>query len=707
MSLKSDILWRVAVLYIIMALIGLAVIGKALYIQLAEGKKWSSRVEKYTERTMQIPANRGNILAADGRLLASSVPYYEIRMDFRARGLTSRVFYAGLDSLSLLLSRTFGDKTAARYRQEIETGYRLGNRYQLIQKLVDFPTLRKAKQFPIFRLGQNRGGVIYTQVNKRIQPHVFLASRTIGYTNPGTGNVVGIEGAYDRELHGTDGMRLMQKVAGNLWIPLNTANDIEPEDGYDVVATLDVNLQDVAHNALYQQLSMHGAHHGCAILMEVKTGDIKAIVNLERDSQGNYHEGYNYAIGESTEPGSTFKLPVLMAALEDGYSDLEDSIDTEKGSFTLFDKTIKDTRDGGYGKITVQQVFEYSSNVGMAKIITGAYKGHEARFIDRLYRMNLNQGLNLDIRGEGKPEIKYPGDKYWSGISLAMMSHGYEVRMTPLQLLTFYNAVANNGKMVRPRFVTQLQKHGKTIKTYPVNVIDPSICSASTIRKARRMLEGVVENGTASNLNSPILKIAGKTGTAQIANTKYGYRAPEGTSYQASFVGYFPTDKPLYSCIVVVNSPSKDVYYGNLVAGPVFLEIAKKVYATRFELHPDVETQYAEATDNNLPYTKGGYRPELAKVFDALNIPAEMEVQDEQWTRTQRDSVKIVVKKLSIIRNLVPNVQGMGLKDAVFLLENSGLKVRFNGRGTITGQSLPPGTNIRKGETIFLTMSII
>lgn len=556
-------------------------------------------------------------------------------------------------------------------------------------------------------MGQNKGGVIFTQVNKRIQPHVFLASRTIGYTNPGTGNVVGIEGAYDRELHGTDGLRLMQKVAGNLWIPLNTTNDVEPEDGYDVTTTIDVTLQDVAHNALYQQLSTHGAHHGCAILMEVKTGDIKAIVNLERDSQGNYHEGYNYAIGESTEPGSTFKLPVLMAALEDGYTDLDDSVDTEKGAFTVFDKTIKDTREGGYGKITVQEVFEFSSNVGMAKIITGAYQGHEARFIDRLYRMNLNQGLNLDIKGEGKPEIKYPGDKFWSGISLAMMSHGYEVRMTPLQILTFYNAVANNGKMVRPRFVTGLRKHGKTVKTYPGEVIDPSICSASTIRKARRMLEGVVDSGTASNLRSQVLRIAGKTGTAQIANTKYGYRAPEGTSYQASFAGYFPTDKPRYSCVVVVNSPSKDVYYGNLVAGPVFLEIAKKIYATRFDLHPDVETQYADAPANNLPYSKGGYRAELAKVLDILDIPAEMDVQDEQWVRTQRDSAKIVVRKLSVIRNLVPNVQGMGLKDAIFLLENTGLKVRFAGRGTIVGQSLSPGTNFRKGDVIYLEMSII
>jgi cell division protein FtsI (penicillin-binding protein 3) len=415
----------------------------------------------------------------------------------------------------------------------------------------------------------------------------------------------------------------------------------------------------------------------------------------------------NYAVGESTEPGSTFKLPVLMAALEDGIIELEDTVDTGNGTFRYYDKTVRDDyhEHGGYGRITVEEVFEKSSNVGMAKIITGAYKDKPGEFIDRLYAMRLNDKLGIDIKGEGKPEIRYPGDKLWSGISLAMISHGYEIRITPLQTLTFYNAIANNGKMVKPCFVKEIRYHGKLIKRFDAEVLQSSVCSRATLNKVKRMLEGVVESGTATNLRDPQIKIAGKTGTNQIYNKKYGYKSNSEVSYQASFVGYFPAENPQYSCIVVVNSPSKNVYYGNMVAGPVFLEIARKVYATSTEMHPFVQHDKEQPAD--LPYSKTGNRNELKTVLKELDVPVAGENIKTEWVSTEKKPNAVAFSKRSVIKGLVPNVVSMGAKDAIYLLENAGLRVRLLGRGSVRRQSIAPGTAVRKGELITLEMSRI
>jgi cell division protein FtsI (penicillin-binding protein 3) len=436
-----------------------------------------------------------------------------------------------------------------------------------------------------------------------------------------------------------------------------------------------------------------GAQYGTAVLMEVQTGDIKAMVNLSRDDQGYYHEVQNYAIGESTEPGSTFKLPVMIAALEDGVVDLEDTIDTGDGAYQYYDKIIRDDHHehGGYGKITVKQVFEYSSNVGMAKIITGAYKKKPGDLIDRLYAMRLNEKLGIEIKGEGKPVIRYPGDKHWSGITLAMMAHGYEVSITPLQTLTFYNAIANNGKMVKPRFVKEIRYHGKLIRKINPEVLQSAVCSRSTLRKVKRMLEGVVESGTARNLNNPLIRIAGKTGTNQIYNKKYGYKTNSEVSYQASFVGYFPADDPQYSCIVVVNSPSKNVYYGNMVAGPVFLEIARKVFATSMDLHPVVSGNKDIPPD--LPYSKTGNRNELRQVLKSLDVPVENSHIRSEWVSTEKKEDAVGFSNRSIITGLVPNVVSMGAKDAIYLLENAGMRVRLWARRC--GQFVHP-TRVRK-----------
>lgn len=708
MSIKRNILWKVGIIYFSFLLMGFLIIGKILYIQLFEKDKWKAEASAYILKNMVIPADRGSIYAADGRLLASSVPYYEIRFDSRCNALTDEVFYDGVDSLAYCLSRLFKDKPASQYRQELVSARRQGKRYHLIRSGVNYIQLKQLKTFPIFRRGKYKGGFIYLQENKRIRPHQNLAARLIGYTTKDeNGNVVGIEGAYEDQLNGVEGVRLMQRLSGDIWMPVNDRNEIEPRDGTDVITTIDVDIQDVAEKALLEQLIAQDARHGTAILMEVRTGEIKAMVNLSKDSQDRYRELQNFAIGESTEPGSTFKLPVLIAALEDGYVDLNDTIDTGDGTFKYYDKVIRDeqAKHGGYGELTVRQVFEYSSNVGMAKIITGAYRNQPQHFVDRLYRMRLNEMLGIEIKGEGKPVIRYPGEKMWSGISLAQMSYGYEVRLTPLQILAFYNAIANDGKMVKPVFVKELQYHGKTVKSFGTDVLQSSVCSRATLRKVRLLLEGVVENGTAKNLRNSQIKIAGKTGTNQIYNKKYGYRTGNEVSYQASFVGYFPADDPRYSCIVVVNSPSKQVYYGNQVAGPVFLEIARKVYATSVEMHDPVAKKDDERID--LPYSKNGHHDESQTALNELRIPVENRRIGSAWINTTRDETAVRFSERKVIENLVPDVVTLGAKDAVYLLENAGLRVTLVGKGSVRSQSIPPGTRIRKGERIILEMTYI
>ncbi len=707
MPLKKEIVWRVGVIYIFMLAFAILIVGKILYLQLIEGGKWEKKAQSLTLKDITIESNRGDILATDGRLLASSVPYYEIRMDTRSTGMDDVTFNSNVDSLAYKLSELFRDKSATEYKNELVKARRNGERFHLIKRRVNYNQLKKIKTFPIFRLGQYKGGFIALQTNLRIQPHVSLASRTIGYTTKGEGgNVVGIEGAFDKELKGVDGVRLMQRLNGNVWMPVHDGNEVEPKDGMDVITTIDVDIQDVAENALLKQLIRHEAQHGTAVLMEVSTGEIKAIVNLERNSKGQYKELYNYAIGESRAPGSTFKLASIIALLEDGYVDLNDTVNTGNGEILYYDKKITDTKKGGHGICTVQEVFEVSSNVGISKLVTDYYTGKEEKFINRLYSMNLNNRLGIAIKGEGEPEIKYPGDKFWSGVSLPQMSIGYEVRLTPLQMLTFYNAIANDGKMVQPKFVKGLMYHGDLVKTFDTDVLKQSICSRSTLRKVKIMLEGVVERGTAKNIRNTNYKIAGKTGTAQIANEESGYSDKSRISYQASFAGYFPADNPKYSCIVVVNAPSRNVYYGNIVAGPVFREIADKVYATNFEMYDGLNLATDETTSEvKIPYTKNSYKDELKYALTDLGINVKDEDVVSDWVITTKLDSCVKLGNRTITENLMPNVKGMGVKDAVFILENIGMSVELQGRGTILKQSIAPGGRVSRGDLVVLEMS--
>jgi cell division protein FtsI (penicillin-binding protein 3) len=702
MAARDEIVWRGALVYFAIGLLAVALLVRILILQYVQRAKWADMSEKFVFKTAEMPANRGDILTSDGRILASSVPYYTIYMDTRSSGMSAATWSNGINGLSAGLAQILGEKSPSVWKSEISEARRKGDRYFLIQRKVNYETLKKLKELPIFREGQYKGGMVAQAENKRIMPGGNLAARTIGYLNLGSeGNEVGVEGAFDKDLAGKNGVAVKQRLTGGDWIIVEDPNSVESRDGNDIVTTLDLDLQDVATTALLNQLRKNNADHGCAVLMEVSTGNIKAIANLGLQSDGDYHETYNYAIGESTEPGSTFKLPSLMAAIEDGVIDTGDIVDTGPGSVKFYDKIIKDTKE--HGIITVKQVFEESSNVGTSKLIYEHYKDKPKDFVNRLYAMRLNKPLELQIKGEGDPIIRYPGDKLWSGLSLPMMSHGYEVQLTPLQILTFYNAVANNGKMMRPLFVTAIMRNGSVIKSYDPEVIINSIASRSTLRKAKKMMEGVVERGTATNLKNPNYKIAGKTGTAQIARNKYGYKTGSSVSYSASFVGYFPAENPLYSCIVVVNSPSNGVYFGNVVAGTVFKEISDKVYATRF--FRDYKPGEKDEIKPSAPDAGNGYRADINEVLKNLDVNYRR-TADDDWVATRESGDTVSLAGVKIQPGLVPDVRGMSLRDAVYLLENTGLRVKISGKGKVLRQSPEHGAKYNEGTVVSLEMNM-
>jgi cell division protein FtsI (penicillin-binding protein 3) len=702
MAAREEIVWRGAVVYFAIGLLAVALLVRILILQYVQRAKWAGMSEKYVFKTAEVQANRGDILTSDERLLASSVPYYTIYMDTRSSGMSSDTWTSGINGLSAGLAQLFPDKSASGWKSSISEARRKGDRYFLIERKVDYETLKKAKELPIFREGQYKGGMVAQAEDRRIRPGGELAARTVGYLNLGSeGNEVGVEGAFDKDLAGRNGVAIKQRLTGGDWITVEGPNSVESRDGNDVITTLDLDLQDVATSALLNQLKKNNADHGCAVLMEVSTGYVKAIANLGLQSDGEYGETYNFAIGESTEPGSTFKLPSLMAAIEDGVIDTSDIVDTGNGSVKYYDRTVTDTKQ--HGIITVKQVFEESSNVGTSKLIYQHYKDRPKDYVNRLYAMRLNKPLGLQIKGEGEPLIRYPGDKLWSGVSLPMMSYGYEVQLTPLQVLTFYNAVANDGKMMRPLFVTAVIRNGRTIKSYDPEVIINSIASRSTIRKAKKMMEGVVERGTATNLRNPNYKIAGKTGTAQIAKNKYGYKTNQKISYQASFVGYFPAESPLYSCIVVINSPSNGVYFGNVVAGTVFKEISDKVYATRF--FRDFKSEKKDDIKPSAPDAGNGYRADINEVLRNLDVTYRR-TSDEDWVATKESGDTVSLAGVKIQQGLVPDVRGMSLRDAVFLLENTGLKVKINGKGKVLRQSPEHGARYNEGTIVSLEMNM-
>lgn len=701
MKIRTDILLRVYLSYAILLMVAGAIIFQVVQVQVVEGDKWRRLSDSVGTDLINVEAVRGNIYSADGSLLATSLPEYELRFDLKTESLTKSIFDDKVDSLAYRLSELFQDKSAKEYARRLRTAREKGDRYFLLKRSVTYPQLKQLKTFPIFNMGRYKGGLLVIQKNKRIQPFKFLASRTIGYKVDGV-NPVGLEGAFDEKLGGQTGKRLMRRIAGGVWMPVNEDDEIAPKDGYDVITTIDVNIQDVAQSALLEQLTKHDADHGCVVLMEVETGEIKAIANLTRMETGVYAEKYNYAIGESMEPGSTFKLASYIAALEDGVFDLADTVDTEDGTVRFYNHTVRDSHNGGYGRISMKRAFELSSNTAISKMIYKGYKDNPDKFIKRLKQMHLDQPIGLEIPGEGMPRVKDTKSRDWSGLSLPQMAMGYEVKLTPLQMLALYNAVANNGRMVAPRIVKEIQSMGQPVETYDVRVMKNQVCSKETIGKVRSMMEGVVEHGTAKNLSTTTYKIAGKTGTAQIAQGAQGYKLGKRI-YQASFCGYFPAENPKYSIIVVVNNPSASGYYANIVAGPIFKELADKVYATSLNMHKDIDDE-APLVLNDLPLAKSGYKEKTLTVYNKIGISARSD-SDEEWVSVARKDNSIELLPKNTLRGTVPDVTGMGLQDAVYLLENAGLKTTVRGNGKVVKQSLAVGTPAVKGNQILIELN--
>lgn len=696
-SEKNDILRNVYIVYFAVVLIGLGIIGKAVYIQMIEGEMWLEKGKVMNLKVEKIEANRGNIMAADGSLLAASVPLFNLRVDAGNTHYNDEFFYENVDSLAYRLADLFRDKTRSEYKQMLVKGRKANNRYLLLKRDITYAQLKKVRKFPIFRLGKFKGGIIAEPKSKRVLPYQWLAFRTIGWDKEGENNDIGLEGAYSSILEGESGSRLMQRIGSGAWRPTNEENEIEPQNGKDIITSIDINIQDVAEDALMRQLIANEADHGCAVLMEVNTGFIVAIANLGKNKEGLYEEKFNYAIGESSEPGSTFKLASLLAALDDGLLSLSDTVNTEDGTTRFANRTMRDSHKGGYGRISVARAFELSSNVGISKVVHKAYKDQPQKMIDKFYDMRLNQSLGLDIPGEGKPQIKDTHHKYWSKVSLPWMSIGYEIALTPLQTLTFYNAIANNGTMVKPQFIKEIRSAGiVTQKFEPVILKDKIVKNQSTIDQARKLLEGVVQKGTATNLKNSVFKIAGKTGTAQIAQNNKGYNK---SNYKASFVGYFPAENPKYSCIVVINNPTKGVYYGGSIAGPVFKEIADKVYATRMmpdTIVTDSLPQY------EIKHAAGSYH-DLAYLLKYSKLKFEQSDMTD-YIKIQTEDSATVVKPLINNGNTMPEIIGMGARDAVYILESAGIKVKIVGKGKVKKQSLSPGVAIKKGTVCVIEL---
>ena len=708
MEIKKTIMSRIGVVYLITFLVAMAILGKVLYLQTIKGEEWKSAAENLSQRHQPITANRGNILSRNEEVLASSLPRFNVAMDPCSSGMDETQFNQLLPGLAAGLSRMWPDKTPEQYARLIKNARAKGDKYVRIHKEATYDESRQVQQLPLFSLGQYKGGLIQEQVSKRERPYKTLARRTIGYLNESeTGPEVGIEGSFDYYLRGRDGMRLVERISGGTWMPLNTENEIDPEDGYDVVTTLDVNYQDVAQKALHDCLVTLGAEHGCAVLMEVATGEILAMANLSLNEDGNYYEDINYAVWERTEPGSTFKVAAIMAALEDGFVDLTDTIQTFSGRFIMHGLPITDAHTGGFGLLTVRQVIEKSSNIGMARIIDKSYRSNPERFLERLYGIGLGRPLNLEIAGGQEPFIKSTSSPTWTITSLPWMGFGYEVELTPLQVLTFYNAIANNGRMVKPRLVKCLKANSQQVKVYQTEVLQPSICSDETLRKVRSMLEGVVTGGTARNLKNDLYSIAGKTGTAVISQGSKGYKTESGRKdYRASFVGYFPAGHPKYSCIVVVTRPTQGSYYGNIVAGEVFKAIADKVFATSLDLHSSLAGPL-DSLVNPVPFVNPGRQPEVTYLLKELKIPSIALKTDEPWAQVIRQDKILKVEAIQGVDSLFPNLIGMGLRDVLPELENRGYTVRVRGTGRIYSQVPLPGTPADSVGVVELQLSVL
>jgi cell division protein FtsI (penicillin-binding protein 3) len=710
LEVKRDILWRVYLCFLCIVVFSLIIIGRVIYIQHAEGQYWIAQAREQQQRVVPIEAERGTIYSEDGSMLSTSIPFFDIYIDFGADGLrekNGKRFKEHVDSLAIRLSGFFKDQSSTDYKKQLQAGYRKKNRYFLLKKNLSFQQYKVLRTFPLIRQGRNRSGFIAEVKSKRLNPFGLLANRTIGLSREfidSDGKVkntnVGLEKTYDDLLKGESGSRLVRYLAGGIYVPVE-GYEIEPVNGNDIISTIDVNIQDIAENALLKTMNENECTYGTCIVMEVKTGKIKAIANLGRRTNGTYWEDLNYAI-RASEPGSTFKLATMLALLEDKHVTLTDRVNLEGGKWSVNRRTVYDSEHHGLQEVTVKQAFEHSSNVGMAKLTMNYYANSPLQFINHLKRLNFHQLSGIGLLGETSPIIKTPKSKTWSATSLPWMSFGYEVLVSPLQTLMLYNAVANDGKMLKPYLVSAVQKNGLVVQKNEPEILEQEICSEGTLKQLQQCLYGVCneEGGTGFNLfKGTPYKVAGKTGTALVANGNRGY---SDHIYQSSFAGYFPADNPQYSCIVVIkNKPFARKYYGALVAGPVFKEVADKLYAMNADRIN--HSSYALVKDSSAYYYAGA-TDDLKKVMEELNINYKDSVNENDWSRLYAVNYDPVLNLLAVQKNLMPDVKGMGLKDALYLLENINVKVNIKGRGKVKAQSIIPGSALTKNQTVTIEL---
>jgi cell division protein FtsI (penicillin-binding protein 3) len=706
MDIKKDILWRVHLSFLVMILLGVVVLGRAIYIQRIQGDYWKSMANKQHLKYFDIDAERGSIYSEDGNMLSTSIPVFDIYVDFGADGLRDKDgkrFYKNLDSLSICLANLFKDANAASYKKLLLTQYKKRARYFALKKKISFSDYQELKDFPLVREGRNKSGFIIDVRDNRVNPYVLLANRTIGLSRGDTSKNVGLERSYDSVLKGQTGQRLMRYMAG-AYVPVD-GGEIAPENGKDVVTTIDTYIQDVAENALLKMMEQNSSIHGSCIVMEVKTGKIKAVANLGKRPDGSYWEDYNYGLGMRTEPGSVFKLATLISLLKDKYVDTGTIVDCEGGRKSFYGLRITDSHLGT-GKITVKEAFAISSNVAFAKLADEYYHNQPSKFWQHLHDLRLDTTSGIDIIGAAKPFIKKPTSKHWGKTTIPFMAHGYEELETPLNLLMVYNAVANNGTMMKPYLVNSISENGEEIKTFKPQVLVDKICDDETLGKLKGCLLAVVQSphGTAHALESNVYEFAGKTGTAVSAMDNRGYN--KGAKiYQSAFMGYFPVKNPEYSiAIVIQNSRESKHVYGASASAPVFKEVADKLYATRVankSFNPN-----AVPADNDL-YKFYGMKKDVNNIFSMFRYKETDSASSGSWRTSilQDGTVKLIADNISTSAKTIPDVTGMGLKDAVYLLENMGLKVSASGRGKVIYQSLAQNTTFNKGELIKIQLN--
>lgn len=688
---------RIYITYFLVCLLGFAIMVQVLRVQFVEGDELRKKAEEHTLVYREVEAIRGNIYDANNLLIATSVPVYDVFCDINAGPITKEIFEKGIDSLAIGLAQLFKDKPRNQYRRELVSARKSKSRFMLIKRNVSYDEMVAVKKLPIFRRGTYKGGLILEQKSKRQLPFGMLAARTLGRTT----DSLGLEGSYNKFLQGKGGKRLMEKMSGGLWRPINDENSEEPENGKDIISTIDINLQDVAENELMKKLEETGAAYGCVVLMEVATGDIKAMANLNRGTDGHYYESLNHAIRTKTEPGSTFKLMSLIAGMEDGLISPNQLQDAYGGARTFCDGKRMVDAHATSGKVTIQQAFEMSSNVVIASALYNAYNGHPQKLYNRFKAMHITEPTGIDIPGEVAPNIKDPSKQYWSCTSIPWMAHGYELEMTPLQTLTFYNAIANNGKMMKPRLVKEIRYQDKPVEVFAPTVLAEAVCSPATAAKARKMMEGVVQgdHGTARKLQQCLFKVGGKTGTAVMSRTG-GYSIEGKKTYNASFVGYFPADKPKYSCIVYISNPVTGGYYAAEVALPVFKAVADKVYALDLDFHRPAK----DSTLKVQPLIAKGAVLDIEEASKNLGYTVTAS-GDGPWATASVTGRKANVKATQVSEKTIPDVVGMSLKDALFLMENVGVKVKTIGYGKVIRQSVSGGSSVAITQPVILELA--